>query len=118
METHLTMTSIPTFKTPKDKQIFDQAFTAKLAGYRNYFLQTAKELLGYWDADALTSQQFDFISSVTSNMLYSAYDELKKQCPEYQENADDFFYSPTRLKEGMKQALTEFHAEQTEEQAS
>jgi hypothetical protein len=108
------MTSIPTFKTPEDKRIFDQAFTAKLAEYRSYFLQTAKELLGYWDADALTTQQLDLISSVTSNMLYAAYDELKKQCPEYEENADDFFYSPTRLKEGVKQAMTEFHSEQTD----
>lgn len=112
------MSSIPTFKTPEDKKIFDQVFTAKLAEYRSYFLQTAKELLCYWDADELTSQQLDLISSVTNNMLYSAYDELKKQRPEYAENADDFFYSPTRLKEGMKQALTEFHAEQTEEHAS
>ena len=116
------MSSIPTFKTPEDKKIFDQAFTAKLAEYRSYFFQTARELLGYLYADALTPQQLDFISSVTSNMLYSAYDELKKQRPEYQENADDFFYSPTRLKEGMKEALTEFHleilGEQIEEQAS
>ena len=112
------MSSIPTFKTPEDKKIFNQVFTTKLAEYRSYFLQVAKELLGYWDADSLTTQQLDLISSVTSNMLYSAYDELKKQCPEYQENADDFFYSPTRLKEGMKQALTEFYAEQTEEQTS
>ena len=112
------MSSIPTFKTPEDKKIFNQVFTTKLAEYRSYFLQVAKELLGYWDADSLTTQQLDLISSVTSNLLYSAYDELKKQCPEYAENADDFFYSPTRLKEGMKQALTEFHAEQTEEQAS
>lgn len=112
------MSSIPTFKTPEDKKIFDQVFTAKLAEYRSYFLKTSKEFLGYLDANALTSQQFDFICSVTSNMLYAAYDELKKQCPEYAENADDFFYSPTRLKEGMKEALTEFYAEQIDEQAS
>lgn len=114
------MTSIPTFKTPEDKKIFDQVFTAKLTEYSSYFLQVSKEFFGYWgeDANALKTQQLDFICSVTSNMLYAAYDELKKQCPEYAESADDFFYSPARLKEGMKEALTEFHAEQTKEQAS
>lgn len=118
MKTHLIMTLIPTFKTAEDKQIFDQVFTSKLEEYRTYFLRTAKEFFGCWDADALTTKQIDLISSVTSNMLYAAYDELKKQRLEYEENADDFYYSPSRLKEGVKEALVEFHAEQTEDQTS
>lgn len=114
------MSSIPTFKTLEDKQIFNDVFNTKLAEYRTYFLHTASQLLGYWedDANALKARQLDFICSVTGNMLYAAYDELKKQRPEYAEDADDFFYSPTRLKEGIKEALTEFYAEQIDEQAS
>ena len=100
------MATIPAFRTPEDKQLFDQLFTAKLAEYRSYFLQTAKELLGYWDADALTSQQLDFLSSVTSSMFYAAQEELKIQRPEYKED-DELFYSPFKVKDWVKEAIAE-----------
>lgn len=103
------MSNIPTFKTPEDKQLFDQLFTEKLAEYRSYFLQTAKELLGYWDADALTSQQLEFLSTVTSTMLYAAQDELKVQRSEYKKD-DDIYYSISGLKNVVKEALADYNS--------